>query len=129
MRHVCRGRVMWRIASRDASGLKHPGVGPDWAWLGDGSEPKADRVITVSPPQGCASRPGTGWSMRVPERLGTGEKGTLQPGVHQVDTMPTAAELKMALDAVMVQVTALGRQLKEAADREAKDVADAKVGR
>ena len=43
--------------------------------------------------------------------------------------MPTAAELKMALDAVMVQVTALGRQLKEAADREAKDAADAKVGR
>ena len=43
--------------------------------------------------------------------------------------MPTAAELKAALDAAMVQVTALGRQLEEAADREAKDAADAKVGR
>ena len=38
--------------SRDAShratrpGLKHPGNGPDWARLGDGSEPEADQVIT-----------------------------------------------------------------------------------
>ena len=43
--------------------------------------------------------------------------------------MLTAAELKTALDAAMVQVMALGRQLEEAADREAKDAADAKVGR
>ena len=53
----------------------------------------------------------------------------LQPGVRQVDMMPTAAELKVALDAAMVQVTALGRQLEEATDREAKDAVDAKVGR
>ena len=53
----------------------------------------------------------------------------LQPRVHQVDMMPTAAELKMGLDAVMVQVTALGRQLEEATDREAKDAANVKVGR
>ena len=43
--------------------------------------------------------------------------------------MPTTAELKTALDAAMVQVMALGRQLEEAADWEAKDVADVKVGR
>ena len=30
--------------------------------------------------------------------------------------MPTTAELKVALDAASVQVTALGRQLEEAAD-------------
>ena len=38
----------------------------------------------------------------------------LQPRVRQVNTMPTATELKVALDAVSVQVTALGRQLEEA---------------
>ena len=43
--------------------------------------------------------------------------------------MPTVAELKTALDTVMAQVTALGRQLEEAADQEARDAADAKVGR
>ena len=43
--------------------------------------------------------------------------------------MPTAAELKTALEAAMVQVAALGRQMEEAADREAKEAADAKVGR
>ena len=52
----------------------------------------------------------------------------LQPGVQQVNTMLTAAELEAALDAVSVQVTALGRQLEEAADREAKEMVDAKVG-
>ena len=53
------------------------------------------------------------------------------PGVRQVNTMPTAAELKVALDAVSAQVTALGRQLEEAADQEAKEVKEAeeaKVG-
>ena len=39
--------------------------------------------------------------------------------------MLTAAELKAAMDAVSVQVTALGRQLEKAADREARE---AKVG-
>ena len=39
--------------------------------------------------------------------------------------MLTAAELKAALDVASVQVTALGRQLEEAADREARE---AKVG-
>ena len=29
------------------SGLKHPGVGPDWVRLRGGSEPEADQVITV----------------------------------------------------------------------------------
>ena len=43
--------------------------------------------------------------------------------------MPPAAELKTALDAAMVQVTELGRQMEEAADREAKEAAEAKVGR
>ena len=43
--------------------------------------------------------------------------------------MPTTAELKTALDMAMAQVMALGRQLEEAADREARDVADVKVGR
>ena len=42
--------------------------------------------------------------------------------------MPTTAELKMVLDAVSAQVTALGRQLKEATDREVKEAADVKVG-
>ena len=42
--------------------------------------------------------------------------------------MPTAAELKAALGAASAQVTALGRQLEEAADREAKGAVDAKVG-
>ena len=42
--------------------------------------------------------------------------------------MPTATELKAALDAASVQVTALGRQLEEAADQEVKEAADAKVG-
>ena len=32
------------------------------------------------------------------------------------------------MDVVSVQVTVLGRQLEEAADQEAKEVADAKVG-
>ena len=36
-----------RAGSCDTSGLKHPGVGWGWAWLGDGSEPEADQVITV----------------------------------------------------------------------------------
>ena len=40
----------------------------------------------------------------------------------------TAAKLKVALDMASVQVTALGRQLEEAADREAKEAADVKVG-
>ena len=39
--------------------------------------------------------------------------------------MLTAAELKAAMHLVSVQVTALGRQLEEAADQEAKE---AKVG-
>ena len=43
--------------------------------------------------------------------------------------MPTTAELKMALDMAMAQVTALWRQLEEAADREARDAVDVKVGR
>ena len=43
--------------------------------------------------------------------------------------MPTMAELQTALDMAMAQVTALGRQLKEAADWEARDAADVKVGR
>ena len=43
--------------------------------------------------------------------------------------MLTAAELKAVLDMASAQVTVLGRQLEEAADREAKEVADAKVGR
>ena len=47
---------------------------------------------------------------------------------RQVNMMPTAAELKAALDAASAQVTVLGRQLEEATDREAKDVADVKVG-
>ena len=34
--------------SRDASGLKHLGVGLGWVWLRDGSEPEADRVMTIS---------------------------------------------------------------------------------
>ena len=42
--------------------------------------------------------------------------------------MLTAAELKVALDMASAQVTALGRRLEEAADREAKEAADAKVG-
>ena len=41
--------------------------------------------------------------------------------------MPTATELKAALDVASAQVTVLGRQLEEAADQEAKEVADAKV--
>ena len=49
-----------------------------------------------------------------PWRLGLGKKGTLQPGVRQVNTMLTAAELKAALDTASAQVTALGRQLEEA---------------
>ena len=53
----------------------------------------------------------------------------LQPGVRQVDVMPSAAEPKAALDTAMGQVTALGRQLEEAADQEVREVADAKVGR
>ena len=53
----------------------------------------------------------------------------LQPGVRQVDVMPSAAELKAALDTAMGQVTTLGRQLEEATDREAREAADAKVGR
>ena len=52
----------------------------------------------------------------------------LQPGVRQVNVMLTAAELKAALDTASVQVTALGRQLEEAANREVKEAADAKVG-
>ena len=52
----------------------------------------------------------------------------LQPGVRQANARPTAAELKVALDAVSAQVTALGRQLEEATDREVKEAADAKVG-
>ena len=39
--------------------------------------------------------------------------------------MLTAAELKVALDMASVQVTALGRQLDEATDREAKEVKEA----
>ena len=42
--------------------------------------------------------------------------------------MLTATELKVALDTASAQVTALGRQLEEAANREAKEAADAKVG-
>ena len=42
--------------------------------------------------------------------------------------MLTATELKAALDTASVQVTALGRQLEEAAYQETKEVADAKVG-
>ena len=53
----------------------------------------------------------------------------LQPGVRQVDVMPTAAELQTALDMAMAQVMALGRQLEDATDWEARDVADVKVGR
>ena len=41
--------------------------------------------------------------------------------------MLTVTELKAALDMASAQVTALGRQLEEAADREVKEVADAKV--
>ena len=52
----------------------------------------------------------------------------LQPRVRQVNTMLTAAELKAALDTASAQVTALGRQLEEATNGEAKEVADAKVG-
>ena len=52
----------------------------------------------------------------------------LQPGVRQVNAMLTAAELKVALDMASAQVTALGRQLEEATDREAKEAVDAKVG-
>ena len=40
----------------------------------------------------------------------------MHPGVRQVNVMPTAPELKAALDAASAQVTALGRQLEEAAD-------------
>ena len=42
--------------------------------------------------------------------------------------MLTATELKAALDTTSAQVTALGRQLEEAADREAKEAVDVKVG-
>ena len=42
--------------------------------------------------------------------------------------MLTTAELKAALDTASAQVTALGRQLEEATDQEAKEAADAKVG-
>ena len=49
----------------------------------------------------------------------------MHPGVRQVNAMLTAAELKVALDAASAQVTALGRQLEEAANREVKE---AKVG-
>ena len=42
--------------------------------------------------------------------------------------MLTTTELKAALDAASVQVTALGRQLEEATDREVKEAVDAKVG-
>ena len=35
------------MTQHDASGLKHWGIGLGWAWLGDRSEPEADRVITV----------------------------------------------------------------------------------
>ena len=45
--------------------------------------------------------------------------------VCQVNGMLTAAELKVALGVVTVQVTVLGGQLEEAAVREAKEV---KVG-
>ena len=44
------------------------------------------------------------------------------------NAMLTATELKVALDMASAQVTALGRQLEEATDREAKEAADAKVG-
>ena len=50
------------------------------------------------------------------------------PGVLQVNVMPTAAELRVALDMASVQVTALGRQLEEAANREVKEVEEVKVG-
>ena len=40
----------------------------------------------------------------------------LQPGVRQVNAMPTTAELKAVLDPVSAQVTVLGRQLEEATD-------------
>ena len=42
--------------------------------------------------------------------------------------MLTAAELKAVLDAASVQVTALGKQLEEAAVQEVKEAADEKVG-
>ena len=42
--------------------------------------------------------------------------------------MLTAAELKAVLDMASVQVTALGRQLEEAINPEAKEAVDAKVG-
>ena len=42
--------------------------------------------------------------------------------------MLTATELKAALDMASAQVTVLGRQLEEAADREVKEAADTKVG-
>ena len=42
--------------------------------------------------------------------------------------MLTTAELKVVLDTASAQVTALGRQLEEATDREVKEVADVKVG-
>ena len=42
--------------------------------------------------------------------------------------MLTAAKLKVALDTASAQVTALGRQLEEATEQEAKEAADAKVG-
>ena len=50
------------------------------------------------------------------------------PGVRQVNMMPTAAELKATLDTASVQVTVLGRQLEEAANREAKEAEEVKVG-
>ena len=52
----------------------------------------------------------------------------LQPGVQQVNVMLTTTELKVALDMASAHVTALGRQLEEAADREVKEAVDVKVG-
>ena len=49
----------------------------------------------------------------------------MHPTVYQVNAMLTAAELKAAMGMANAQVTALGRQLEEAATREAKE---AKVG-
>ena len=42
--------------------------------------------------------------------------------------MPTAAELKTAMDMANVQVAALEKQLMEAADREANEAKAAQVG-
>ena len=48
--------------SRHVTGLKHLGVGPGWAWLGDRSEPEADRVITE--PQGDDAECGKSCGLR-----------------------------------------------------------------